>query len=160
MLTKLFLPLLFLGATSAATAQPGCAVPAIKLLRDNVEVPATGSALFPSVTLRVIPDAGCPAQGNFRFRNAELTLVRHGRPLLPNMLVNQPQVDLRSLLSMYQPGDHLVVFIAYENLAIVGADGKLKPYLQTKPVKPKPGHLDLLTDEAKGISFNWPLVKP
>lgn len=160
MLPKLFLPLLFFATSSAATAQSDCATPIIKLLRNNVEVPATGSVLFPSVTLRVIPDAGCPMQGNFRFRNAQLTLVRHGRPLLGSMLVNQPQVDLRSLVGMHQSGDHLHVFIAYENLAVVGANGKLTPYLQTKPVKPKPGQLDLITDEAKGISFKWPLVKP
>ncbi|GGG40710.1 hypothetical protein GCM10011378_16180 [Hymenobacter glacieicola] len=62
-------------------------------------------------------------------------------------------------MNAYQSGDQLLIFIAYQNLALVAADGALTPLL-AKPVSPGPGQLDLQTDESKGISFRWVLRKP
>jgi hypothetical protein len=159
MLKNLFLPLLCLATATAATAQTDCAKPVVKLLRNKKEIPATASALFAAITLRVAPDAGCPEQ-RYRFRDAEVTLVRKGRMALPTLLVRQPQVDLSSMIDRYQSGDHLFVFIAYHNIALVGPDGTLTPLRPAKGAKPRPGQLDLQPDESRGISFIWPLVKP
>lgn len=153
MLKNLFLPLILLA--SAATAQTGCPKPVVKVLRNGEEVPATGSALAPSVTLQVTPAAECPEPVSYRFSSAELTLVRRGRPVLPAMRVRQPQADLRAFMGAYQPGDHIFVFVPYQSLFVVAADGSQQPYPRPKRTSPKPGQFDISTDEAKGIGFNW-----
>ncbi|MBO0356374.1 hypothetical protein J0X19_00315 [Hymenobacter sp. BT186] len=158
MLKALFLPLLL--STTATTAQTDCAKPVIRLLHNGQEISsAVGSALVPSVTLQVAPEAGCPEQ-RYRFRNAEVTLIRKGRPALPSLKVSQPQLDLRYFLNHYIPGDYLFVFIAYQNVALVSGDCSLTPLRSLKDAKSNPGQLDLRTDDAKGISFRWPLQKP
>ncbi|MCB2407924.1 hypothetical protein [Hymenobacter lucidus] len=154
MLNKLLLVLVSLATATAATAQTDCARPVVKLLSKNAEIPAAGSAFVPLVTLRVAAAAGCPEQP-YRFRNAELTLIRRGRPALPTLVVSQPNVDLRALASSIQPGDQIYVFIAYQNLAVVGADGTPQPYA---PPKPSSGAVDIRTPDSKGISFRWQLA--
>jgi hypothetical protein len=59
-LKALFFLLVCLVVTTAASAQTDCAKPVVKLLHNKQEIPATGSALRPAVTLRVTPAAGCP----------------------------------------------------------------------------------------------------
>jgi len=142
---------------TAATAQTSCDKPVITLLRNNQELPATGGALATSITIRVAPAAGCPEQ-RYRFRNAQITLVHHGRPALPSLVANEEAVNLRPF-SSYESGDQVVVFIAYQDLATVAADGSIRPYLAARAAKLKSGQFDLKTDESKGISFNWSLVK-
>lgn len=159
MLKTLCLPLLLL--TTSASAQTDCAKPVIRLLHNGQEISsAVGSALLPSVTLQVVPDAECPEGQRYRFRKAETTLVRKGRPALPTMILSQPQLDLRPIQKHYQAGDYLLVFIAYQNLALVASDGSLTPLLSLKDARSKPGQIDLRPDDAKGISFRWPLQKP
>lgn len=150
---RLFLPLL-LGPV-AARAQ--CAPPTLKLFQDGVEVTPAARALPLRVTLRVLPDAACP-QESYRFRHAEITLLRRGRPVLPTLRAEKPLVELQSLLPYYQSGDQLVVFIAYQNLALVAADGSLQPLAAPKPTKLR--QLDLQTEASRGITFRWPLLKP
>ncbi|WP_460615468.1 hypothetical protein [Hymenobacter seoulensis] len=139
-----------------ASAQSGCPTPEIKLLHNNQELPARSLSLVPDLTLRVVA-AGCPEQ-RFRFRNAQVTLVRRGRPVLPSKLVSQPQLDLSAWQRAYEPGDQLTIFIPYQDLAVVAPDGTLQRYA-TAP-KPSSGHIDLRTDNAKGLSFTWPQAKP
>lgn len=157
MLKNLFLPFLFLASASAATAQTGCASPVVKVLRNGVEIPATGSAMAPIVRLQITSDPECAENISYRVTTAEITLVRNGRPLLPTLLVKQPQADLRGFLRHAQPGDHVYVFIPYKNLRVVAADGTLLPFLP--PAKAKSRQLDVATDGAKGIGFNWLLLQ-
>lgn len=131
MLKQLFLPLLFLTTATAATAQGNCAKPVLKLLRNNLEIAATPSPLVAAVTLQVAPEPGCPPQ-SYRFRHAEITLVRKGRPALPTMVVETPQLDLRTFVQYYQTGDQLLVNISYQNLALVAPGGTLTPLLPAK----------------------------
>jgi hypothetical protein len=62
-------------------------------------------------------------------------------------------------MSAYQSGDHVFVFIAYQNIAVVAPNGSLQPY-RAKSKKSNSGKLDLETDDSKSISFKWPLLKP
>ena len=158
MLKNLFLPLLFLATTSAATAQTSCAAPVVKVLRNGVEIPATGSPMAPGVRLQITPDPACTEKISYRVAAAEVTLMRNGRPLLPTLLVKQPQADLRGFLRHAQPGDRIYVFIPYKNLRVVLPDGTQQPFLLPVPAKPKPRQLDLETEAAKGISFCWILL--
>ncbi|QIX60386.1 hypothetical protein FY528_00220 [Hymenobacter lutimineralis] len=153
----LFLPLLFGAAT--ATAQAPCALPTLKLFQDGVEMPADARALARPVTLRVLPAPGCPA-AVYRFRHAEVTLVRRGRPVLPTLRVEKPQADLQSFLRYYQTGDQVVIFIAYQNLALVAADGSLQPLAAAPPRLSKPRQLDLQTEDSRGLFLRWPRLQP
>ncbi|UYZ64688.1 hypothetical protein [Hymenobacter weizhouensis] len=151
--------LLPLACASVAAAQTKCAVPVLKLLRNGQEIPATGSAPAPTVTLQVAAEPGCPSPASYRFRQAQATLVRQGRPVLPALLITQPQADLTPLLRAARPGDQVYVFIPYGSLVTVAADGKQQPYQppQAAPSRTRP--LDLQTDQAKGINFVWKLVR-
>lgn len=87
--------------------------------------------------------------------------MRGRRPALPTLLVYRPEVDLKDLTRSVQPGDRIHVFVSYKNLFVVAADGKLHPYPRPEL---SPGQQTgvgnaLLTDGAKGISFNWLLVQ-
>ena len=159
LLKHVLLAAVVLAATSVAYAQPDCPKPVLKVLRDQVEVPATGSALASCATLQVQADPACPTPVRYAFGSAELTLVRRGRPVLPTRRATRPQVDLRALTAVAQPGDHLYIFIPYASLTILAADGQQRPYQQ--PQRPQPRHpsVDLSPDESKGISFNWLLTK-
>lgn len=157
MLKVLLFPLLLLATN--ASAQTDCEKPVIKLLRDGQEISvAAASALAPVVTLRVESAAGCPAQ-SYRFRHAEITLVRNGRPVLPTLIVEKPQVSLRDFADFYQAGDHLSVLIAYQNLALVAPGGTLTPLLAVRAAQLRANRLDLRPDDSKGISFKWKLTK-
>jgi hypothetical protein len=159
LLKTLLLPLLLVATAAPAAAQTDCAQPALKMLLNGKEIPATGHPMAPSVRLRVAPAPGCPTAVSYRVSSAELTLTRGGRPLLPTRSVRQPRVDLRALMSVAQPGDHIYVFIPYQNLSVVAADGSQQPYLPPGLTKPPPGQIiDLRTDESRGISFSWLLL--
>ncbi|MDU0371625.1 hypothetical protein ACFPAF_14565 [Hymenobacter endophyticus] len=161
MVQPLFFPLLaaLLCLATSATAQTTCARPIIQLLHNEQPIAAAGSALVPVVTLRVEPEAGCPAQ-EYRFRHAQVTLVRRGRPVLPSKRVQDSELNLQALLRTYQTGDHLLIFIAYQDVALVSSSGTLVPLATAKDAKPKTGQLDLRTDDSKGISFRWLLQRP
>ena len=155
------LALLLLAGGGAARAQAGCPPPVLKVVLDSQEVPATGAAFAPKVTLAVGPDPACAEGGNYRFREAEVTLLRGRRPVLSTLLVHRPEIDLKYLTGIAQPGDRIHVFVSYKNLFVVAADGRLRPYLRPEL---SPGQQTgvgnaLLTDEARGISFNWRLVQ-
>ncbi|RPD44896.1 hypothetical protein DNI29_19540 [Hymenobacter sediminis] len=111
------------------------------------------------VRLQVSADAACPDPLSYQVSSAYLTLTRRGRPVLPSLTATQPTVDLRAWVAASQPGDHINVFIPYQNLTVVFANGTRRPYLPStaKPSRPHP--LDIRTDAAKGISFNWLLVR-
>ena len=149
-MTKPFLVLLtLLTAAGSAMAQTNCATPFVQVLRGGDVVTAAGSPLAPSVTLRLQPHAQCPAGQSYQFKDAELTLVRGRRPLLPPLRVNQPEVDLSAWMKEAQPGDRIFVFVPYKSLVVVTPDGKQQPYAQSEwqdPTKP-------------GIGFNWLLVQ-
>jgi hypothetical protein len=115
-------------------------------LVDNQEIPATGRPPASIIKLQLTPAAGCPGQV-YRFRNAQITLMRNKRPVLPTLLANQPLVSVKDIISVSQPGDRIYIFIPYKDLAVVSADGKLQPYRQPQ------------TAEAKGISFTWLLTQ-
>ncbi|WP_324678379.1 hypothetical protein [Hymenobacter sp. GOD-10R] len=132
----------------------------LKVLSNNQEIPATGSALVPRVRLRVTSPDDCAEQGHYRFRNALITVVRRGRPVIPSMIVNQPDVNLVPWTKYCQPGDHITFFISYHDIAVVAADGSLQPYSLPKRGEIKGEKFDIRTDQAKGISFTWPLLKP
>lgn len=142
--------------TGRVMAQRECPKPLLKVLREGKEIPLTGSAFASRVTLQVTPDAACSEAVSYRVSSAELTLVRNRRPLLGALVTREPRVDLRSLASLCKPGDRIQVFIPYQNITIVAADGSQRPH-----PRPKPAHarkFDLVTDESRGISFSWLLL--
>lgn len=161
-MTNQLLPLMFLLVPFAAHAQPSCPVPQIQVLRDGQLIPATGGPPAPKVTVRVAPDPACADQSSFRFRNAKLALMRRKRPVLPIMILNQPDADLSGLLSAAQPGDRIHVFILYKDLLLKTTSGKQVPYASLiQGIKPSYSQYDLGTiDGAQGISFTWPLLRP
>ena len=146
---------------SLAFAQTSCPPRVLSVLRNNQQVPATGAAFAPQVTLAVGPDPACTEGGNYRFREAEVTLMRVRRPALPTLLVHRPEVDRKDLTGNAQPGDCIHVFVSYKNLFAVAADGKLHPYPRPELSSDQQAGVGnaMLTDEAKGISFNWLLVQ-
>lgn len=142
-----FLPVLLLTG-SGALAQSACPDPALRVLRDNQPVPSAGAPLAPQVTLQLTANGQCAASTRYQFTEAELTLVRNRRPLLPQLHTSQPAVDLSTWISQAQPGDRVYVFVPYKNLRIVGADGQARPY-------------PLPTDGGNkvGVGFNWVLTQ-
>jgi|GEM_PF-3835086 len=156
MLKPALTALLLLAAPAAGWAQ-SCPPPTLQVLRNGQPVPATGSALPASALLRLTPAPGCAAAAGYRATGAEVSLIRRGRPVLATLLVEQPQLDLRPFQSVAQPGDHLYVFIPYQNLRVVAADGTARPYVKPKPASTQ---IDLTTDESRGISFKWLLTQP
>jgi hypothetical protein len=154
---KIFFTMLGCLAATAAVAQTDCSAPVLQVLHNGQAIPATGSALPASAQMRLVPAPGCPAAGSYRATGAEVTLVRAGRPVLPIMLVSQSHLDLRALQRVARPGDHLFVFIPYENMLVVAADGSQRPY--AKPT-PKPDRPKLAPNDAKGVSFKWLIVPP
>ncbi|WP_157547513.1 hypothetical protein [Hymenobacter sp. DG25A] len=159
MLRNLLLPLLFLTTASVAAAQAGgCPKPVLKVLRNGVEIPATGSAMAPGIRLQITSDPECREKVSYRVTAAEITLVRGGRPLLPTLLVKQPQADLRGFMPHSRSGDYVYVFIPYKNLRVVSADGTLQPYLPPASAKSESRQRDVTPDAAQGIVFKWILL--
>ncbi|WP_400191460.1 hypothetical protein [Hymenobacter sp. B81] len=158
MLKHLLLPL-GLASSCGALAQPSCPPALVQVVLPGGEVvPAAGAPMQGLITLQVVPNPECPGAAAFRFRNAEYTLVRNGRPVLPTFNLRQPQADLRPIMRAARPGDQVHVFIAYQNLGIVAADGRVQLYQPPAPPTDKRGQVDLIPDAAKGISFNWKLL--
>ena len=149
-----------LATAGEAVAQTDCSAPTLKVVSNNQEIPAAGSAFTPRVMLRVTSPDDCPKQVRYRFRNAQLTLVRHGRPVVPSLVVSQSEVSLGLWMKYCQPGDHINMFIAYQDVAIVAADGSLQLYSPPKRGELKGPKFDIRTDESKGLSFTWLLLKP
>ena len=133
-----------------AVAQSDCPPPEVSVWRNNQPVPRGGAPFARLVRLRVGPGPGCPATVRYEFTEAEVTPMRDGRPLTPTKLVRQPTGNLSEMGRYVQPGDRIHVFVPYEKLRMVAADGQQTPYPRPKGV----------ADEAKGISFDWLLVKP
>jgi hypothetical protein len=152
LLKNILLAVAPLAGASGAAAQIGCPGPVLKVLHDQVQVPAAGSALAPSITLQVQPGPKCPSQAHYTFSRADLTLVRDKRPLLPTLRTEQPQVDLRAFMQASQPGDRIFIEIPYANLVVVAADGKQQPYRH--PGRPQPKGTPP-ADELGGLVFSW-----
>lgn len=138
-------PLVLLGAAEAAVAQTGCSTPIVKVFRDQQEVPSTGAALVPQVTLQVSPASTCGEKVSYQFSDAELTLIRERRPLLPTLRVSQTAVDLSDMMPLAKPGDRVYVFVPYKSLTVVAPDGKRTPY-------PEP---DVAPKQENGADFSW-----
>ena len=153
--------LVLLVPIGASMAQSPCPPPVVKVLRGKQEVPSTGAAFAAHVLLAVVPNPACVDGGTYRFREAEVTLLRGRRPVLATLLVHQGEADLTALTSHAQPGDRLYVFVPYKHLFLVATDGTLRPYRRPSPDAKEPTGIEaaLLTDEAKGISFNWQLTR-
>ncbi|TGE08448.1 hypothetical protein [Hymenobacter fodinae] len=138
-----------LAAAEAATAQTGCSTPVVKVFRDQQEVPNTGAALVPQVTLQVSSAPACAEKVSYQFSDAEVTLIRGRRPLLPTKRVSQTAVDLSDMMPLAKPGDRVYVFVPYKNLTVVAPDGKRTPY-------PVP---ELAPKQENGIYFSWTLMQ-
>lgn len=137
-------------ATAGSTvAQTGCPVPVVKVLHDKQEVSSTGSALVPQVTVQVNASPECSENVSYQFNEAELTLVRGRRPILPTKHVSQAEVDLSDMMKVVRPGDRVFVFVPFKSLTVVSADGKRTPY----PVA------DLKASDENGVGFNWLIVQ-
>ncbi len=93
MLKQAIVAAALLATAPMAIAQTDCSKPVVKALGDGKEVPATGGSLTPRIALQVTSEAGCPGQ-SFGFKNAELTLVRRGRPVVPARSVRGPNVEV------------------------------------------------------------------
>jgi hypothetical protein len=157
MLRKLLLPLLCGLGTPAARAQD-CPPPALKVLLKSGEVSAAGTPWNPLVTLRVSSAAGCAEPVRYRFKDAQVSLIRNGHPVLPTLLVSQPRADLSDFTRYCRPGDHLYILIPYSNLVVVDAAGNRRPYVKPKG-KAEAEKVDITTDESKGIVFSWLLTR-
>lgn len=160
-MNQLLLSLALLAPAGGATAQTHCPPPVVTVLRGQQEVPGAGAAFAATVRVAVAPNPACADGGTYRFRAAEVTLMRGRRPVLATLLVHQGDADLTALARTAQPGDRIHVFVWYKNLFLVANDGTLRPYQRRSPEAPEPKGIDaaLVTDEAKGIGFNWLLTQ-
>lgn len=145
-----FLLLVFWSCTKTAVAQSDCPPPEVSVWRNNQPVPRGGAPFARLVRLRVSSAPGCPAPVHYLFTEAEVTPIRDGRPLTPTKLVRQSTGNLSEMGQYVQPGDRIFVFIAYDKLVVVDADGMQSPYARLKGG----------ANKANGISFDWLLVKP
>ena len=147
----LSLLLLALWSFCGATVAPSeCPPPEVSVWRNNQPVPRGGAPFARLVRLRVRPGAGCPATVRYAFTEAEVTPLRDGRPLMQTRHVRQATSNLGELRPYLQPGDRIHVFIAFDKLVVVAADGTQTPY-------PRPNGV---AGKAQGISFDWVLVNP
>lgn len=147
---QLFLLFALWSFIGTAAAQSDCPPPQVSVWRNNKPVPPGGAPFARLVHLRVGPGPGCPLTGQLRFTEAEVTPLRDGRPVTPTKVVRQSAGNLSELGRYVQPGDRIHVFVAYDKLVVVAADGSQTPY-----PRPKGG-----PNQAKGISFDWLLVNP
>ena len=131
----------------------------MQVWQHNQEVPSTGAAFAPKVTLRVSPNPACAHGDNYRFREAEVTLLRGRRPLMMTKLVHGPEIDLGDFARTARPGDRIYVFVLYKNLYTVAANGTVHPYPRPELSEEQQRGItaNLLTDEARGIGFKWVL---
>jgi hypothetical protein len=145
--------------TSATVGSAACPPPVVQVWQNNQEVPSTGAAFASKVTLRVSPSPACTPGDSYRFREAEVTLIRGGRPLMMTRLVHTPKVNLDEFARSARPGDHIYVFVWYKNLYTVAANGTVHPYPRPELSEEQQRGItaNLLTDEARGIGFNWVL---
>jgi hypothetical protein len=157
MLKKAIAALVLLGAASSASAQTDCATPVIRVFQNNQEVPTTGGALTSRATLAVSSAPDCPAQVSYRFKEAQVTLLRGARPVTPTLIARKPEVNLADFVTHARPGDRLYIFVHYDQLLVVAADGKETPY--SVPAARKSKGLDLSMDQQRGIAFTWPLTQ-
>jgi hypothetical protein len=158
---QIIFTLALLALTGEVLAQPHCPPPIVQVLRGTQAVPSTGAAFAATVRVAVVPDPACADGGTYRFREAEVTLMRGRRPAWPTLLIHQGDADLRALARVAQPGDRIHVFVGYKNLFLVARDGTLRPYQRPVPAANEPKGIDaaLVTDEAKGIGFDWQLTQ-
>ncbi|HEX8506505.1 MAG TPA: hypothetical protein VF630_14155 [Hymenobacter sp.] len=158
---KTLAALALLATVGPAAAQTGCPPPVVNVLRNNQVVPLTGAAFAPKVALRVTASPACGAKAAYRFRKAEVTLMRGKRPVFPTKLVRRPEVDLTDLMASAQAGDHIYFFNHYKDLATGAADGTLTLYPEPNMSRDQQKGIgpNMLTDDAKGIGFNWLLVQ-
>jgi hypothetical protein len=150
-----------LAPAGAAVAQATCPPPVVQVWQHNQEVPSTGAPFAPNVTVLVSSSPACANGDTYRFREAEVTLLRGRRPVTMTMLVHRPQVDLSDFAPNAQPGDRIHVFVWYKNLYVVAANGALRPYPHPalSEEQQRGMNANLVMDEAKGIWFNWVLQK-
>jgi hypothetical protein len=75
--------------------------------------------------------------------------------------VRAPEVDLGDFAGIARPGDRIYVFVLYKNLYVVAANGTLHPYPRPELSEEQQRGINanLITDEARGIGFNWVLHK-
>lgn len=156
MLQSALLLTVALAVSSAVRAQTGCPPPALKVLNKGQEIPLTGAPLVPHVMLQIHSDPSCPGTVRYEFNVAELTLMRSGRPVFQTMVVQQPDINMLEFARVYQPGDRLYIFVPFQNLIAVAADGTKSRY---RLPPPKSKSVDLETDEQKGIYFSWLLLR-
>ncbi|MCC2547790.1 hypothetical protein LJY25_15165 [Hymenobacter sp. BT175] len=142
-------PLLLLAllASTAAVAQSACP-PVVKAWSNNQPVPAKGAPFAGKLRLRVSSAPGCPANVRYYFKEAQVTPMRGPLPLTPTRIMTDSTGDVTWMGQHTKPGDRLYVFIPYDQLMMVAADGKRTPY-------PVPAG-----EAGKGISFDWVLLKP
>ena len=153
--------LVVLAPAGAAVAPATCPPPVVKVWLNNQEVPSTGAAFAPNVTVLVRSSPACAQGDNYRFREAEVTLLRGRRPVTMTKSVHGPQVDLGDFALAARPGDRIHIFILYKNLYVVAANGTLHPYPHPALSEEQQRGItaNLITDEARGIWFNWLLQK-
>ena len=158
---QVLLALILFAPAGEVAAQTHCPPPVIKVLRGTQEIPSAGAPFAAKVRLAVFPNPACAEGGTYQFREAEVTLLRGRRPALPTLLVHRGEADLRALTRIVQPGDRIHVFVWYKNLFRVATDGTLRPYRSPLPDANEPKGIEaaLVTDEAKGISFDWQLTQ-
>ncbi len=142
--------LLTLLASTAAVAQSACPPPVVRVWVNNQPVPGSGAPLAKQMRLRVSPGPGCPTNVRYLFREAQVTPLRGPRPLTPTLVMTDSTADLTYFGKYSQPGDRINVFIPYDKLVVVSADGKQTPYPLPTGAAAK----------AKGIRFDWVLLKP
>ena len=153
--------LAMLAPAGAAVAQVTCPPPVVKVWQNNQEVPSAGAPFAPKMTVLVSASPACAHGNSYRFREAEVTLARGRHPVTATMVVHGPEVDLGDFARIAQPGDRIHIFVQYKNLYVVAADGTLRPYprLALSEEQQRGMNANLITDEARGIGFNWVLQK-
>lgn len=138
---KLLLPLALL-STGWACAQTACPVPKLKAFHNKQEINTTGSAVVPTVTLKLTNDPACATLVSYQIKKADMALIRGRRPVLPMRSIQGSEVDMTSFAKHAQPGDRIYI----EVLDIVATTAGSQP----KPYRMAPG---------QNIYLNWVLTK-
>ncbi|WP_143436652.1 hypothetical protein [Hymenobacter crusticola] len=138
---KLIVLLAMLASSSWAAAQTKCSDYELKVYQNGQEVDMKNSPLVSSLSLVLVGDTSCASMIAYRFKSAELTLVREKTLVLPAIKTNKPEVDLTEFKKVYQPGDQLVIEV----------EGSTEE--ATADVEPEEGGETL----SYSVVVNWPL---
>ncbi|MGY2132985.1 GldM family protein [Hymenobacter sp. HD11105] len=125
-----------------ASAQTTCPPPQLKAFHNEQQIKTAGSAFSPDITLTLVSDPACATAASYQVKEAEMTLIRGSRPVLPARAYQGAAIDLTDFGKHAQPGDRLNIRVLKVVRTSVGG--------QPRIIRPT---------EANPIALNWVLTR-